>query len=157
MPLATEALSALPRIDGFNPTCHVATWYWAAQAAQRAGLCGAKSTRKTIDNVFAMAPRAAQEAILHIAEAAATWNFNQFPSMPPAGSVLVWPEGGTHSAVVTGDNLLHGYNQGAQLNNVDMARSGHTSGTRENINVGMRVVKVIPEATIVAEAARLNL
>lgn len=156
MSLATEALQALPNVPGLNPTCHIATWYWAAQVAQKSGRTAAKSPTKTMHNIAAMAP-AAQQAILNLANAAGTWNFGVTPSMPPPGSVLVWTGGGTHSAVVTGADQIHGYNQGVQLMHVNMANTGHTHGGRADIEPTQRVVKVIPEATIVAEAARLNL
>lgn len=159
MSLSTEAISKIPRLIGLNPTCHVATWYWAAQTAQRAKLSTAKNTTKTIHNISAMAPLAAQQALIGLANTPGigTWDFALFPSMPPVGSVLVWTAGATHSAVVTGEDQLHGYNQGAQLMNVDMATTGLTSGKRADIDPNCRKVKVIPEAIIVAEAARLNL
>lgn len=155
MTLALQALVALPVVPGVAMTCHVATWFWAAREAQALGLCAVKAPIVTLGNIAAMGPLAAQPALLALPRSG-TWNFAITPATPPDGHVLVWPAGGTHSAVVTAPNAITGYNQCAQFP-VFVHNPGHTTGTPGQLAANQRVCSVVTEAAIVAAAAAMNL
>jgi len=152
MPLAAQALAPLPAIPGVAMTCHVATWFWAAQEAQALGLCPVKPALTTLGNIGAMA---AQPEMLALTRSG-NWNFAITPGTPPAGSVLLWPLGATHSAVVTAANAITGYNQVVQFP-VFIGNVGHTTGAPAQLAANQRLCVVISEATIVARAAALDL
>ncbi len=154
MPLAAQALAPLPVVPGVALTCHVATWFWAAQEAQALGMCAVKPVLTTLGNIAAMAP-AAQPEILALVRAG-SWNFGITPVTPPAGSVLLWPLGGTHSAVVSAPNAITGYNQVVQFPAFP-GLFGHTTRTVAQLGANHRLCAVIPESVIVARAAALNL
>lgn len=154
MPLAQEATNAIPPVPGVGLTCHVATWYWAAREAQRLGLTAAKPSLTTLGNIGGMAV-AAQPAML-VLPRAGNWNFDITPGTPPAGSVLVWLAGATHSAVVTGPNLITGYNQVQQFQGLGN-NTGHTTQPPTALAANQRLCVVIPEDVIVARAGALNL
>lgn len=154
MTLALQALNALPVIPGVALTCHVATWFWAAQEAQALGLSAVKPALTTIGNIAAMA-LPCQAAILALPRSG-NWDFAATPNTPPVGCVLLWPLLGTHSAVVTAANAITGYNQGAQLP-VFHAMFGHTTGTPAQLAANQGLCTVIAEGTLVAAAGALNL
>lgn len=154
MSLAQLAV-AIPPLPGVPPlTCHAATWYWAAMAAQAAGQSAAKTPLQTFMNIANMQVPA-QAAILALVRSG-NWNFNITPSTPPVGSVLVWPNAGTHSAVVTGINVISGYNQPAQFPHL-AGQFGYTSASPAQLAAAHKGCVVVSEATIVARAAALNL
>jgi len=147
--LAIPALPGVPRL-----TCHVATWYWAARAAQAAGQSTPKTPLQILTNIVGMAVPA-QAAMLALPRAG-NWNFTITPITPPVGSVLVWPEGGTHSAVVTGLNVISGYNQPAQFPHL-VGQWGYTSASPAQLGAAHKSCVVVSEATIIARAAALDL
>jgi len=155
MALATQAVTALPVVPGVSLTCHVATWFWAAQEAQALGLSAPKLAGTILGNIATMAPLAAQPAILALPRSG-NWDFAITPGTPPVGSVLLWPLGGTHSAVVSAANAITGYNQGVQIP-VFHNQFGHTTGSPAQIAANQRLCTVVAEQTIVARAAALNL
>jgi hypothetical protein len=55
---------------------------------------------------------------------AGTWDFTGVPTPPPAGTVLLWTEPPTHSAIVTATGVIAGYNQQCVF------PSGSRTGTR---------------------------
>ncbi len=155
MTLALQALNLLPAVPGVALTCHVATWFWAAQEAQALGLSTAKAPMTTIMNIAGMAV-APQAAILALPRAG-NWNFAITPATPPTGSVLLWTLGATHSAVVGGNNLITGYNQVAQFPALH-GQIGRTSATPAQLAANQRICVVISEGTtIVARAGVLDL
>lgn len=153
MSLAQQALLPLPNV-GVPLTCHVATWFWAATEAQALGLSSAKSPRSILQNIVAMNP-AAQPEILLLPKSG-NWNFNLTPVTPPAGSVLIWPTGGTHSAIITGNNAISGYNQGVQFP-AFIPNIGLTCARVNQLSANHMQCIVVAENTIVAKAAQLNL
>jgi len=154
MSLAQIAV-AIPPLPGVPPlTCHVATWYWAAMAAQAAGRSAPKTPLQTLTNIASMQVPA-QPAMLALVRSG-QWNFAITPITPPAGSVLVWRRGATHSAVVTGINVIAGYNQPAQFPHL-AGQVGYTTASPAQLGAAHRGCVVVSEATIVARAAALDL
>lgn len=154
MPLAARAAVAIPAVPGVPQIfCHVATWFYAAREAQALGLSANTTPAQTIQNIAGMNP-GAQPAMTALAQKAGTWDFNHIAATPPDGSVLYWEAHPTHSATVTGNLAITGYNQGVQWLGAGL---GHTTNAPANLVVNQKVVKVISEATIVARAAALAL
>ena len=154
MSLATYAV-ALPPLTGVPPiTCHVATWYWAAQAAQAAGLSEKKTPVEILNNICAM-PVPAQPAMLALRQSG-KWDFNITPMTPPVGCVLFWPNAGTHSAVVTNLNRISGYNQPAQFPHL-AGQIGYTTASPAQLAATCSQCIVISEGIIIAKAAALKL
>jgi hypothetical protein len=108
----------------------------------------------TLANIVGMAVPA-QAALLALPNAG-HWNFAIAPGTPPVGSVLRWPLGGTHAAVVAAANAITGYNQPGQFP-VFVGNVGHTTGAPWQLALNQRTCDVIAEATIVAQAGALNL
>jgi hypothetical protein len=154
MALAQHALTAIPPVPNVAMTCHVATWFWAALEAQAQNLCSAKPPLVTLGNIATMA-LPAQLAMLALVRSG-TWDFGITPITPPVGNVLVWRDGGTHSAVVTALNAITGYNQVVQFPALQN-QFGHTTGTPAQIAPAYRRCTVIAESTIVTRAGQLNL
>lgn len=148
---------ARAKFDSIRPvriTCHVATWMWAALAAQMSQRGPRKTPMDLLGDIGAMNP-ACQPAILQVMRTS-TWDFDATPGTPPVGSVLLWTDGATHSAVVSGPNLISGYNQCVQFP-VFQGNVGHTHGHPDQIGVGHRQCVVISEATMLEAARRLLL
>jgi hypothetical protein len=154
MALAQQALNPLPLVPGVAITCHVATWFWAAQEAHQRRLCAAKPALVTLGNIAGMAlpPQPGILALLR----SGTWDFGITPITPPAGTVLVWPDGATHSAVVTALNAITGYNQVAQFPAL-LNQFGHTTATPAQLAPAHRRCAVVAEDTLVTRAGQLNL
>ena len=152
MPLAAQSLNPIPPV-GVPLTCHVAVWYWAAQQAQAQGLTPHKATLATLQNIAGIAngPQGAMLALVR----SGNWNINVLPQTPPAGTVLLWTGGATHSAVVSGNNAIRGYNQVAQFPAINHV--GLTTGTINEIGAAHRQVFTIAENTIVTAAGNLGL
>lgn len=150
-PLADYALLPLPPTHGL--TCHVATWFWAAQEAQARGMSGMKAPLTTLQRIVAMpgGPQAAMMALPHVGMA--HYAGAVLPVLPPRGTVLRWNSAPTHSAVVTGADAITGYNQSAFLLNVPaMVRS---TGRRSDFHPAHADVYLIPEDTIVNAAGNV--
>ena len=151
----SQRVAAIPAIPGVPAlTCHVATWYWAAMEAQAAGRSTKKTSLQTMINIASMVP-APQPAILALPRSG-TWDFNITPQTPFAGCVLLWPNGGTHSAVVTSLNTITGYNQPAQFPHL-IGQVGYTSATPTQLAATQNRCFVISETTIINRAVALDL
>jgi hypothetical protein len=155
MPLAARSAVAVPAVPGMGGalTCHAATWYWAAKEAQALGLSAVKTDLVTLGNVAAMVPQASMLALIGPGRSA-NWDFAITPNTPPDGSVLIWPLGGTHSAIVSGVNAISGYNQPVQFPGVGL---GHTTNAPGALAANQRMCVVVSEAAIIAAAAAANL
>ena len=113
----------------------------------------------TIGNIAAMNPNA-QTAMLAL-PVSGQWDFSIVPTAPIAGSVLIWRNGATHSAIVTGPDRISGYNQVGWFPALQAlgphAQLGHTSPPPRARAAGLPLADVIAEAAIVARAGQLNL
>src|SRR5665213_1953855 len=107
MSLVDRALTAIPPALNNYLTCHVATWYWAAEEAAARGLTTAKLPLVRAGNIGVMAGTA-QGAMLALLRNG-TWDF-RVRGMPPPGMVMLWTNGATHSAISTPSGIT-GYNQ----------------------------------------------
>ena len=153
MSLAKKASVPIPPLNLPVPIlCHTATWIYAAQEAQDRGLSSRKTLEAIVSNIADM-PEGPQQAIINLARSG-TWDFNKTPTTPMDGIVLLWLEGASHSAIVSGKNAISGYNQVQQWSD-----SGTRYATRnpENIEAKYKVVKTILENTIVSHAGKRNL
>jgi hypothetical protein len=83
--------------------CHTAVWFWAAQEA------GTKNDPKEV--ILRISDLPAQPKMLALIQFG-PWDFDSHLTTPAPGTVLVWEEGPTHSAVVTKQGAIAGYNQG---------------------------------------------
>src|SRR5262245_60863347 len=114
MALSQQAQTPLPPLTFGNPpipvpiTCHVAVWFWAAQEAQARGLTSAKAPGATLQRIVNLpgGPQAAMMGLAHVG--AVDYNVAVLPGLPPAGTVLRWATGATHSAIVTGPDDIVG-------------------------------------------------
>lgn len=151
MSLAQKASVPIPELDPpVRILCHTATWFYAAQEAQDRGLSPRKSTLAILENIARIAP---QTAILALARSG-KWNFNKNVHTPADGTVLLWEEQPTHSAIVSAHDKISGYNQGNQW-----PGSGQDYSTEDpkNLIAKWRIVKTIREDTIVKAAGKFNL
>jgi hypothetical protein len=153
--LGQEALSQLPRnVPGLTAvTCHVATWYWAAQEAMYLGLTGIKPAADTLQNMVNMSG-GPQNAMLALSRSG-TWDFTRVATLPPVGTVLLWTAPPTHSAVVTSTGMIAGYNQQCVFPTI--GGNSLTFGTPAQLGPGSKQPFTISEATIVQAAGRANL
>ena len=154
MPLAQIATVAIPPIPNVPLTCHVATWYWAARTAQEQGLSVRKEPLVTLVNIATMRIPP-QAAILGLTRSG-NWDFSITPITPPLGTVLVWPNGGTHSAVVTGIRQISGYNQSVQFPHL-VGQFGLTVAAPDQLAPAFQSCVVVSDETIVKRAGQLNL
>jgi hypothetical protein len=123
MSLAALALNPIVGFPGAL-TCHVAVWYWAALEATALGLTSNKNILTRAGNIGVM-PNGPQRAMLALPRSG-VWDFAQIgPAMPPPGTVLLWDQPPTHSAVVT-LNGITGYNQACVFSPIMAAT--YTSG-----------------------------
>jgi hypothetical protein len=91
-------------------SCHVAVWYWARRLAEDRGLViGVQTPRDLLMRIGSMTG-AGQPAMLALPRSG-QWDLTA-KAQPPVNTVLLWTAGATHSAVVTGDGQITGYNQG---------------------------------------------
>ena len=153
MTLAQEATNAI-NIPNFGNIigCHAAVWFWAAREAQALGLTGAKDVIATMGNVAQMSPQRATAGLVPTGN----WDFTITPGLPPAGTVLYWPDGVTHIAVVTAAGTIAGYNQVVQFPGLGDDR-GHTLEPPGNLGADHRRVTLISEASIVRRAGAMGL
>jgi hypothetical protein len=89
------AIQAIPLPTGVAQiTCHVATLYWAARAAQDLGLTSNKTPLERLmainDIKFPKDVLGPQNAMLKLTRSG-TWDFTR-RLIPPAGTVLLWTE-----------------------------------------------------------------
>ena len=154
MPLAQIATVAIPPIPNVALTCHVATWYWAARTAQEQGLSVRKDQLAILGNIATMRIPP-QAAILGLARSG-NWNFSITPTTPPLGTVLLWPNRGTHSAVVTRTRQISGYNQSVQFPHL-AGQFGLTIAAPDQLAPAFQSCVVVSEETIVRCAGQLNL
>jgi hypothetical protein len=144
----------IPAVRGVPITCHIASWYWAAKTAQALGLSNDKTLLQTVQNIAVMV-EPAQVAILSLIRSG-NWDFNITPVTPPIGNVLLWTNGGTHSAIVTQPGVISGYNQVAQFPCL-VGRFGYTQVSPQQLGIMHKRCVVISAATIVNKAAMLDL
>jgi len=144
MSLATRALTS---IAGFpvHLTCHVATWYWAALEATSRGLTSDKGMNARAGNIGTM-PNGPQRAMLAMPRAG---NVELGQGLPPIGTVLIWDDIPTHSAIVTSAGIT-GYNQGCVASGNPGA--GHTSLAVTELGANFRSCSTIDESDIVKAA-----
>ena len=137
-------------------TCHVATWYWAAQTAIERKLIDDNKTTlarlKAIATMDSGKGSGPQNAILSITDRI-KFDIKNFL---PLGDVLLWCNNATHFAVITGTDEITGYNQVAQFK-IPGRNTGHTSCSREDLQQGNHDIYRITQATIVKMAAHYNL
>lgn len=154
MSLAQCAVAIPPQPGLHALTCHVATWYWAAMAAQADHRSTPKTPLQTLINIAGMQlpPQAAIIALVR----SGNWDFRITPITPPVGSVLVWPSAATHSAVVTGINVISGYNQPAQFPHL-AGQFGYTSASPAQLGPAHKRCAVVSEKSIVDRAIALDL
>jgi hypothetical protein len=106
--LSDETTIPIPRITLIS--CHVAVWYWARRVAEDRGLAmGVLTPQELLSRIGSM-QGAGQPAMLALPRAG-QWDLTA-KAQPPVNTVLLWTGGATHSAVVTGDGQITGYNQG---------------------------------------------
>jgi Domain of unknown function (DUF4157) len=148
--LAFEALAKVPPVPNVTMTCHVATWFWAAQEAQNRGLTSRKLAADRLGDICTILP---QPAMLKLPRAA-TWDFKKMRRLPPPGTVLLWTAKATHSAVVTPYGAIAGYNQVDVFTTRDI---GLTSCTLDMLDAKSMQCITILEDTIVNTAGILHL
>jgi len=150
--LATVAETAIPSI-GIPLTCHAAVWCWAAQEAQSRGLTSRKTTKTTLENIVGL-PKGPQQAMLALSRSG-QWDFTITPTAPPAGTVLLWTESPTHTAIVLASGGIRGYNQKCVFPTAtDFVM---TTCTPDQIGADHKRCQTISETTIVTAAGRYGL
>jgi hypothetical protein len=145
--------------------CHPAVWIWAGLEAQ--GGVHPVNHQNTLQSIVLARP-SAQERMLDVPRQK-DWRFlwlrqkrtDLTQNMPPDGTVLLWDQGATHSAVAVNGRIA-GYNNRAivptPLPNpagVDGNLNGFSRITPDNLNPDWHVCRTISEATIVRIARRL--
>jgi hypothetical protein len=152
MSLADRALTAIPAALNNYLTCHVATWFWAAEEATARGLTGAKQPLIRAGNIGAL-PTGAQTAMTNLVRVG-TWDFNA-QGMPAPGMVMLWTVGATHSAISTPAGIT-GYNQACVFAPY-IVHHGYTMGLPAQVQAAKRVCYLIATDTVVNAAAAANL
>ena len=150
--LADRPLTPVPPVPNVGLACHSVTWYWAAQEAQSRNAKFHKEALDTLMNIGSM-PGGAQAAMLALPRSG-SWDFSITPTTPPAGTVLLWTESPTHSAVVTGPGLITGYNQSCVF---PTKGSSISTGRLPELRADRQRCFTISDTTIVAAAANFNL
>ncbi|MCW5632909.1 MAG: hypothetical protein KIT17_06185 [Rubrivivax sp.] len=149
MPLAAQASAAIAGYPvGVGITCHQAVWFWAAEEATAQGLVPARPLLARMGNIANM-PGSAQGAMLRLPRVGAV-DFNHTAALPPPGTVLLWLNAPTHSAVVTA-NGISGYNQSCVFPHLP-ALGNYSSGLRTQLGAGSRLCYMIAENDIVRAA-----
>jgi hypothetical protein len=153
--LSQEPLTGLPSgVPGLTAiTCHVATWYWAAQEAMYRGLTSIKPAAETLQNMVRITG-GPQNAILALPRSG-IWDFTRVPALPPPGTVLLWTDPPTHSAVVASTRMIAGYNQQCVFPRI--GSNGLTYGTPAKLGPRSKRPFTISEETIVNAARSRNL
>jgi hypothetical protein len=155
MALAAFAAAAIPAIPGLVAiTCHQASFYWAGQEATARGQTPPRTPPQRMGNLAGL-PNPVQAVTLALRRAG-RWDFTIVNNaLPPAGTVLLWTEGPTHSAVVTAGGIS-GYNQACvfphlpALGAYSTCPPGLLAGNRRNCFT-------IAEDDIVAQAVALGI
>jgi hypothetical protein len=157
MSLTQQAMTPVPALTYGNPpipaviTCHIAVWFWAALEAQARGLTTRKTATETLERIVRM-PGGAQGAMMALPHVGmADYGVPAPPALPPAGTVLRWSSGATHSAIVTGPDAITGYNQGAQFVSA-VGIPGRTQCRGGEMAPGHRACYMIPEVNVINAA-----
>ncbi len=130
-------------------SCHVAVWYWARRLAEQRGLViGVLSARDLLMRIGSMTG-AGQPAMLALPRSG-QWDLNA-KHQPPVNTVLLWTSGATHSAVVTGEGQITGYNQGFIYGQTPA--SVLATITSSQVLPAYRLCHTISETTILKAAA----
>ncbi|MGH7066697.1 MAG: hypothetical protein ACREFO_20770 [Acetobacteraceae bacterium] len=155
MALAAFAAIAIPAVPGMvGITCHQGSWYWAGEEATARGLTPARTPVQRMGNMAGI-PNGAQNAMLALRRAG-RWDFAIVNNaLPPAGTVLLWTEGPTHSAVVTAGGIS-GYNQACVFPHLP-ALGNYTTCTAAQLAANRRSCFTISEDDIVVQAAALGI
>lgn len=138
-------------ITGFpvQPLCHVAVWIWAAQQCIY-GSSAQSPTMMWLAEKIASLPRGPQNALLQV-RPSGRWDFDiTGDRLPPVGSVLIWTQRPTHSAIVTPHGIT-GYNQRCILPE-GVTGAGYTHGQPGQLASGMRRCLVIREEDMLRAA-----
>jgi hypothetical protein len=146
MALATFASNAIPIP---NLTCHAATWYWAGEEAE---LRGRTTVKTPMDRMFAIAanPAGVQPLMLRI-RPLRKWDLAK-QGLPVLGSVILWGQGSTHTAVVTAGGGISGCNQNCILS-VPLTHNNYSTVALLQLKPAMKDCFIIEENTIVSAAA----
>lgn len=155
MALATFAAALIPAIPGLIAiTCHQGSWYWAGEEATFRGQTPARTPVQRMGNLAAI-PNGVQAAMLAVRRAG-TWDFARVNNaLPPAGTVLLWLEGPTHSAVVTAGGIS-GYNQACVFPHLP-ALGNYSTCAPAQLAPNRRTCLTIAEDDIVAQAVVLGI
>lgn len=130
-------------------SCHVAVWYWARRLAEARGLViGVQTPRDLLIRIGSMTG-AGQPAMLALPRSG-QWDLSA-KHQPPVNTVLLWTGGATHSAVVTGDGRITGYNQGFIYGVTP--KSELSTITSAQVLPAFKTVYTISETTILKAAA----
>jgi hypothetical protein len=152
MSLADRAMTPIPAVLNNSLTCHVATWYWAAEEAAARGLTTAKAPLVRAINIARMAgtPQGAMLGLRTVGR----WNF-QTQGMPGPGMVMLWAFGSTHSAISTPGGIT-GYNQPCIFVPFITAL-GYTQGLPSQLIANALTCVLIAPDTVIQAAAAANL
>ncbi|MGH7050298.1 MAG: hypothetical protein ACREE5_06605 [Acetobacteraceae bacterium] len=155
MALAAFAAVGIPAVPGLVAiTCHQGSFYWAGEEAAARGQTPAKTAVQRM-NAMVGVPNGVQAVMLALRRAG-TWDFARVNNaLPPAGTVLLWTEGPTHSAIVTAGGIS-GYNQGYVFPHLP-ALGNHSTCAPAQLAANRRICFTIAEDDIVARAAALGL
>lgn len=142
------------RVEDFPAplSCHVAVWYWAKQQASRESSTFPPETLATAFRIAAMR-EGPQNAMLRVRRSG-HWDFNLMGgALPPIGTVLLWEQSPTHSAIVT-EHGITGYNQVCVFAS-NVTSRGYSHGQPRHILHGFRICVTIDEKDIIEAAAEL--
>ncbi len=155
MALAAFAAVAIPPIPGLiGITCHQASFYWAGEEATGRGQTPPRTPAQRMGNLAGL-PNPVQEAMLALRRSG-KWDFAIVNNaLPPAGTVLLWPEGPTHSAVVTAGGIS-GYNQACVFPHLP-ALGVYSTCVPAQLAGNRRLCFTIAEDDIVAQAVALGI
>lgn len=154
MALGAFAAAAIPAVPGMiGITCHQGSWYWAGEEATARG-APPRTAAQRMGNIAGI-PNGAQSAMLAL-QRSGTWDFDRVNNaLPPVGTVLLWLEGPTHSAIVTAGGIS-GYNQACVFPHLP-ALGVYSTCTPAQLAPNRRSCLTISEDIIAAQAAALGL
>jgi hypothetical protein len=155
MALGVVAGVAIPPVlAGVGTTCHQASWFWGGEEATVRGQAPARAPIVRMGNIAAI-PNNAQGAMLALRRAG-TWNFDIVSNaLPPIGTVLLWIEGPTHSAIVTAGGIS-GYNQACVFPHLP-ALGNYSTCLPAQLVANRRSCFTIAENDLVAQAVVLGI
>ncbi len=133
--------------------CHVAVWYWAARRSVYESLWSSPSITD-IALLIASMDRGPQNAMIGLRQSG-QWDFDNADTiLPPVGTVLLWEQSPTHSAVVT-EHGITGYNQ-AVVFSPYITTAGHTHGQPNQVSARFRQCFTISEEEMMRAARSLT-